>query len=433
MLANLLLMAQIDDFTEATKHSETAHYFFPDQASTFAPQSDFLYLAIFWISTFFFVMIVGLMCYFVVKYRRRPGVRPEPSASHNTTIEILWSVIPSIILVWIFYEGAVGFLDSRIVPDGAEEIQVEASSFAWTFIYPNGDTTDSLHLVQNRPVKLTLRSRDVLHSLFIPAFRQKMDVVPGRFTSFYVVPNRIGRYRIYCTEYCGNGHSIMRSYCQVHATDADRLQNTEWKKAEKPPSINGQRIWKIYCAGCHYIDGRRNTGPPLNEVWGTERTFTDGSRRMADENYIRDSIYDPNKQIVAGYEAKMPTFKGKLSEEDISHVIAFLKLKDGMASLTPETAKDKPGDVVIPAADNPAPAADGGAAGNPADQGAAANQSGDNGAQAADATAQPDGRDNKTDNTGADETTTENNDAGSSGGEAKEGSQSSGGGDGLNH
>lgn len=344
MISNFNLLAKLDDFPEANKHSETAHYFFPDQASEFAPQIDNLYMAIFWISTFFFVLIVALMCYFVVKYRRRPGVKPEPSASHNTTIEILWSVLPSIILVWIFYEGAVGFLDQRIIPDGAEEIQVEASSFAWTFTYPNGDTTDSLHLVQNRPVKLTLRSRDVLHSFFVPAFRQKMDVVPGRFTYFYAVPNRIGRYRVYCTEYCGDGHSIMKTYCQVHATDADRLQNTEWKKAEKPPSINGQRIYKIYCAGCHYIDGRRNTGPPLNEVWGTERTFTDSSRRIADENYIRDSIYDPNKEIVAGYEAKMPTFKGKLSEEDINHVIAFLKLKDGMATLTPETAKDRPGD-----------------------------------------------------------------------------------------
>jgi cytochrome c oxidase subunit II len=344
-----LMLAQVVDLPEAEKHADGAHYFFPEQASEFASRIDNLYMAIFWISTVFFAVIVGLMCYFVVKYRRQPGVRPLPSSSHNTTIEILWSVLPSIILVWIFYEGAAGYFAMRIIPEGAEEIQVEASQFAWTFTYPNGDTTDSLHLVQNRPVKLILRSRDVLHSFYIAAFRQKMDVVPGRYTTAYIVPTRVGKYRVACTEYCGDGHSIMRTYCQVHATEGARLTNTEWKKELHPPSINGQRIFKIYCAGCHNLNGTASTGPALNLIWGKNEEFTDGSSTLVDENYIRDSIYDPNKQIVKGYEPKMPTFKGKLTDKDIDHLIAFIKLKDGMATLTEATATDKPEGATPPA------------------------------------------------------------------------------------
>ena len=356
MTSNLfdLMLAQVVNLPEAEKHAEGTHYFFPEQASQFAARVDNLYMAIFWISTVFFAIIVGFMCYFVVKYRRQPGVRPLPSSSHNTTIEILWSVLPSIILVWIFYEGAAGFFEMRIIPEGAEEIQVEASQFAWTFTYSNGDTTDSLHLVQNRPVKLVLRSRDVLHSFYVAAFRQKMDVVPGRYTTAYIVPNRVGKFRVACTEYCGDGHSLMRTYCQVHESAESRLKNTEWKKELHPPSINGQRIFKIYCAGCHNVNSVASTGPALNLIWGKTEDFTDGNSTLVDENYVKDSIYDPNKQIVKGYEPKMPTFKGKLNDKDINDVIAFIKLKDAMATLTEATAKDKPEGATPPVA-NPVP------------------------------------------------------------------------------
>lgn len=313
---------------------EHSGYFFPAQASEFAARSDNLYMFIFWVSTFFFLVIVGLMCYFVVKYRRQPGVKPLPSPSHNTTIEILWSVLPSIILVYIFYEGAAGFFQTRIAPDDAEEIQVEAYQFGWTFTYPDGDISNELHIVQNRPVKLVMRSKDVLHSFYIAAFRQKMDIVPGRYTYVYLQPNRIGRYRLSCTEYCGDNHSQMRTVCVVHRTNEERKSQTEWKTPEHSPWINGQRLYKIHCAGCHNINGVAGTGPALNLAWGETRKLTDGTSVLVDENYITESIKYPNAKIHEGYGpvSKMQSFLGKLSDQDISYLISFMKLKDQMTA-----------------------------------------------------------------------------------------------------
>ena len=168
---------------EGTSNPFATEYWFPTQASSFAGEVDFLYMAIFWISLIFFVAIVGAMVYFCVKYRRKDGViAPEPSSSHNTAIEILWSVLPSIILVWIFYVGAETWFEMRIPKENAEEIQVTAKQFGWLFTYEDGDQTNELHLVRDKPVRLIMQSEDVLHSFFVAAFRQKMDIVPGRTT-----------------------------------------------------------------------------------------------------------------------------------------------------------------------------------------------------------------------------------------------------------
>ena len=193
------MLAQSDIPMPESAKVHSGSYWFPDQASTFAPNYDFLYMAILWISVVFFALIVGFMIYFCIKYRRREGVGPEPSSSHNTAIEIFWSVIPSIILVWIFYAGARDYFDMRVPFDDAEEIYVTANQFNWKFVYPDGDVSKELHIVVNRPVKLIMQSEDVLHGMFVPAFRQKMDIVPGRYTYAYLAPNRVGEYRLACT------------------------------------------------------------------------------------------------------------------------------------------------------------------------------------------------------------------------------------------
>ncbi|MEZ6096071.1 MAG: cytochrome c oxidase subunit II, partial [Pirellulaceae bacterium] len=316
------------------KHAEEAGYWFPVQASEYASMIDNLFMAIFWISTFFFVIIVAVMCYFVVRYRRQPGVKPEPSASHNTTLEILWSVLPSIILVWIFYEGARGFLEQRADPQSAEEIRVEAYQFGWQFIYPDGDISSELHVVQGRPTKLIMQSRDVLHSFYVAAFRQKMDVVPGRYTYCFLMPTKVGEYRLSCTEYCGDNHSRMRTLCVVHPTEDDRKQTTQWISPDHSPWTNGERLYKIHCAGCHNINGEKSTGPALNLTWEADRKFIDGSSMKIDENYIRESILQPQAKIVEGFgpTSKMQTFQGKLSDTEINYLISFIKLKDEMAN-----------------------------------------------------------------------------------------------------
>ena len=207
-------------------------YWFQEPASEFAGAIDSLYMDIFWISLVFFVAIVGFMVYFCFKYRRRDGViDPQPSASHNTTIEILWSVLPSILLVYMFVEGAGTFWEMKVPKPNAEEIQVIAYKYGWQFVYPNGDTTSELHLVQDRPVVLKMQSKDVLHSFFVSAFRQKQDIVPGRYTYTYIEPNKAGQYRLSCNEYCGDGHSKMRTSCIVHIDPKDRQEKHQVEKA----------------------------------------------------------------------------------------------------------------------------------------------------------------------------------------------------------
>jgi cytochrome c oxidase subunit 2 len=284
-------------------------------------------MAIFWVSTVFFLVIVGVMCYFVIKYRRRPGVGPQPSSSHNTTIEILWSVLPSIILVWFFYQGAWDYLEYKYPPDDAEEIVVTGKKWDWTFTYPDGDQASELHLVLDRPTKLVMRSEDVLHSFFVPAFRQKMDVVPGRYTYYYVKPIMDGVFRVFCTEYCGDNHSGMKTWCHVHKDDAIRKAKTEWINKNHKAWENGERLFKLNCAGCHNINGVAATGPALNDLWGREELLIDGTKVKVDENYVSESIKYPNAKVVAGYGpvSKMQTFEGKLSNQDIDYVIAYFK------------------------------------------------------------------------------------------------------------
>ncbi len=306
-----------------------SEYWFPEQASAFASQVDYLYMGVFWISLVFFVAIIALMVYFCFKYRRKGNdIAPQPSTSHNTAIEILWSVIPSILMVWIFYEGAVGYFNMRVARPDAEEIQVVASRYNWVFTYPDGDSSAELHLVRDKPARLIMQSTDVLHSLFVPAFRQKMDIVPGRYTYCYIMPTLTGQYRLSCTEYCGKGHSEMRTMCEVHDDEDDRKNNTKWIKADHEPWENGQRTYQIHCSGCHKIDGQNATGPPLNTLWAKgEEALHGGGTVKVDEQYIKDSIEYPDKHVVAtfGPVSKMNSFKGILMEEDINELIAFIK------------------------------------------------------------------------------------------------------------
>lgn len=303
-------------------------YWFPQKASSYAGEVDFLYMAIFWVSLVFFVAIVGVMIYFCIKYRRKGGViDPQPSSSHNTAIEILWSVLPSIILVWFFYQGAATYFDMRVPRPDSEEIQVTAKQYGWIFTYPDGDQTSELHLVRDKPVILKMQSEDVLHSFFVPAFRQKMDIVPGRYTYAYIDPILEGQYRLSCNEYCGTGHSKMKTMCEVHVSEEDRKINTKWIPSDHMPWENGKRIYQIQCSGCHKVNGEKATGPALNAIWGENEILMNGETVKVDDDYVLSSIWYPEKDIVQGYGpvTKMNSFKGILNQTDVNHVIAYLK------------------------------------------------------------------------------------------------------------
>lgn len=307
---------------------------FPEQASSFADRVDSLYMAIFWISAFFFILIVAVMVGFCVAYRRRPDrPNPEKSPSHNTTLELVWSIIPSFILIWIFVEGASGWFEMQKPVDNAYEIDVEAYQYGWNFTYPNGTVTTNLHLSLNQPVRLRFKSRDVLHAFFVPAFRQKCDVVPGRYTYTWVKPIRDGKYRLYCAEYCGTEHSMMKRTVFVYPDSWDEvMEKIEWDYAGKAETEegrieNGRKLYQIHCSGCHSNDGTAKTGPSFYQIWGETHKFTNSADTVVDDNYIRQSVLEPQSQIVEGFQnaTKMPSFKGKLGDEQIEWITAYIR------------------------------------------------------------------------------------------------------------
>lgn len=323
---------------------------FPTQASTFAEKSDWLYHAIFWISFAFFAVIIVLMVYFVIKYRRRDGEPAERSPSHNTWLEVTWTVVPCVLLVWMFYEGALGFLDLRTPPDDALEIQVRAKQWSWAFTYPNGETYDTLHLALNEPVKFRMRSDDVLHSFFIPEFRQKWDVVPGRFNETWAIPTRTSTaenpFRLYCAEYCGDSHSKMKSDVIVHDMTWKEIidKYLTWDPTKKQPFENGEHYYKSFgCIGCHSIDGSTKVGPSFKGFWKTE-VQTDKGMVLVDENYVTKSIQEPIAEVRTGFKPQMPNvFNGrKLNIDEIEAIIAYIKFLNDDLGVQPTTEGTQP-------------------------------------------------------------------------------------------
>ena len=303
---------------------------FPPQGSDGASAVDLLFYSITAISTFFFVAIVTVMTFFVLRYRRRLGHDVQESPSHNTPLEIVWSVLPGFILLGIFAAGFVIFLDMRRVPDGAYEIKVSARKWSWAFQYPNGLVIEDLHVPVGRPVRLLMSSQDVIHSLFIPAFRVKQDLVPGRYSEMWFRATRPGSYRLYCAEYCGQKHSGMDADVIVHEpaefdlwlrTEADKVNNL-------PPAELGALLYKRQgCAQCHAIDenSQGKAGPSFAKTFGTEQRLASGETITIDENYIRRSILEPLAQIRAGFQPVMPTYQGRLRDHEIDALIAFIK------------------------------------------------------------------------------------------------------------
>ncbi|RYF12245.1 MAG: cytochrome c oxidase subunit II [Deltaproteobacteria bacterium] len=303
-------------------------FWFPVQGSTTAAQTDWLFNFILWISAFFMLLIVGLLVAFVWNYRRRPGVEPERTATHHTPLELTWTIIPTILVVIIFYFGISGYMDIRTPPENAHEIQVTGQKWSWSFTYDNGLVDPELHVPVGEATKLIMRSEDVIHSLYIPAFRMKMDVVPGRYSDMYFKPTQVGRFQIFCAEYCGQSHSRMLSTVVVQTPEdyAAWLRDTEEKNNKKDPVALGLDLYHTRgCLQCHSTDGSRGIGPSFHGLFGRQEKLSDGSTITVDENYIHESIIEPQAKVVAGYAPVMPTFKGKLKDVQIAGIIAWIK------------------------------------------------------------------------------------------------------------
>ncbi len=313
----------------ARKAGSDATFWMPEQASSVAPTVDYVFYVVYWLSVVFFVGIVAAMLLFAFRYRRRHvDQRAQSQVSHNNVIETLWTVIPLGLVVWIFWIGFTGFLDLRTPPANSYQIAVTAQKWSWSFTYPNGYVTDKLHVPVDRPVELTMTSEDVIHSFFVPAFRVKMDVVPGKYTKAWFQATGPGEYPLFCTEYCGTQHSQMLSNVIVHEPGGFEpwlAEASEWID-KMPPAEAGQRVYQVRgCTQCHTVDGVNGIGPTFKGIFGREEQFADGSRGVVDENYIRESILYPQAKIVAGYEPVMPTYQGRLKDNEITVLIEYLK------------------------------------------------------------------------------------------------------------
>jgi len=280
------------------------------------------------VSAVFYVLILGLMLAFVIKYRRREGQGPEPSPSHSTSLEMLWTIIPTILVAVMFIWGFWGYMEMRQAPDDSYEIQVLAKKWAWSFVYPNGHIEADLHVPVDRPIRLLMTSDDVIHSLYIPAFRLKMDIVPGRYNKTWFLPREAGEYQLFCAEYCGTQHSAMLAKVVVHPSGEfekwlDEAAN--FLKRMTPVEGGALLYQRRGCAQCHTVDGGAKVGPSFKGVFGTEQPLASGETMTVDENYIRESLLDPMAKVRAGYKPVMPTYKGQLKDEEISAIIAYIK------------------------------------------------------------------------------------------------------------
>jgi len=306
---------------------------FPEQASTFASQVDLLYLYLIGISVFFTVGIVAALIFFAVKYREKEKYATGAEIHGSVGLETFWSIIPFIISMTIFLGGAVVYYNQFRPPADAMEIYVVGKQWMWKLQHETGQREiNELHIPVGRKVKLTMTTEDVLHDFGIPAFRTKADVIPGRYTSIWFEATKPGKYRIQCMEYCGLNHSGMGGWVYV----MEQRDFDNWLSGSvsgQTPVEAGKDLFenKLGCASCHQLNDQ-GRGPKLAGVFGSEQKLTTGQTVLADEQYIRNSILNPQGQIVAGYQPIMPTFKGQVTEEQLVSLVAYIKSLSGGAA-----------------------------------------------------------------------------------------------------
>ena len=311
----------------------------PMQGSDVAVMWDHLYNFLLWLSVFFFILVVGGMIYFAVAYRASSGAKPRYITGDHT-IEIVWTIVPTILLMVIFAWGWNVYKAMITPPIDAMEIRVIGKQWLWQFQYDDGRSTiGELYVPAGKPIKLIMSSEDVIHSFFIPDFRVKQDVVPGMYSSVWFESKVPGKHQVYCAEYCGASHSLMLA--KVYALSPEDW--TAWKKgktiakagepAASPASAQlaslpeqGKKLVAAKgCIACHSDDGTTKIGPTYKGLYMSDVELADGSKVKADDNYIRESIVKPQAKIVKGFNPIMPTFQGLVTETEMNSIIAYIK------------------------------------------------------------------------------------------------------------
>jgi cytochrome c oxidase subunit 2 len=306
------------------------------QASNFVQGVDMAFIVILGISFVFLIGLTVVMLVFIFKYNKKRNPKAT-QIEGSVKLEIIWTVVPFLLTMLMFYYGWAGWKPMQKAPKDAMEITVYGRMWNFSFEYENGKRTDTLFLPKDQAIKLNLVAMDVLHSLYIPAFRVKQDMVPGlENNSMWFEPQKLGTYELFCAEYCGLQHSYMYTYVEVMEDSAFRAwvadtANVAALSAEiESPTATGKRIMQnIGCFACHTIDGTKLVGPSFKGIWGKEHTVKTGKEMrqvLVDEEYIRSSIYDPNADVVDGFgKGLMLSYEGQLSEDDIGNIIEYLK------------------------------------------------------------------------------------------------------------
>lgn len=307
-----------------------ASSFSPTAGTEIAARWDNLYGFLLISSAISCFILIGGMIYFVLKYKRKSAADKTAYITHNTFAEFLWSFIPLVIFLAIFAWGWYLYHDMRKMPQDALEVHIRGKQWAWEAEYKSGIKTSNLVVAPiNKDVKLIMTSTDVLHSFFVPSFRIKQDVVPGRYTTLWFNANKLGDFHIFCTEYCGTQHSGMLGTLKVVTQqEYDAWLDEESKMGLLPIAKRGEKLFNIKaCASCHSVaDASQKVGPTLWQKFGSEEEIDGVGKIKIDEDYIRESILNPNAKIVKGFQKNvMPAFQGQVSEAELAAIIEYIK------------------------------------------------------------------------------------------------------------
>ncbi len=309
-------------------------------AATGARQVDLVLFALVVFAVVLVAVIGTVMLVFLIRYRRGSAADRSGRVDAATRLELTWVAIPTAIALGLFGWAAAVYLDQSTPPEDAYTVYVVGSQWMWKLQHPDGRREiDGLHVPAGRAVKLVLTSEDVIHSFFIPAFRVKQDALPGRYTTLWFEPERIGRYRLLCAEYCGTGHATMGGWVEVMppAAFAAWLGDDAQAPPGSPGTAEGRMaagegaFFRLGCGSCH-LPAARVRAPRLDGLFGSEVRLRSGRTVIADEQYVRESILEPQAKIVAGYESPsvMPTYRGQVDEDDLVELVELVRsLQDG--------------------------------------------------------------------------------------------------------
>jgi cytochrome c oxidase subunit 2 len=299
---------------------------YPEQASNFAPQVDSLMTFLILSSAFFTILITAAIIFCFLKYHRKGKNEIGAPIHGDMRLELTWIVVPFILAMGMFGWGAAVYVDYRHAPPDTLDIYMVGKQWMWKAQQPNGRREiNELHVPVGRDIKLILASEDVIHDFFVPAFRVKMDVVPGHYNTMWFRPTRTGRYHFFCSQYCGTNHAVMGGWVTVMEPSDYAAWLSGSTGEDVNPVVAGERLFaEKACSTCHLSNGT-GRAPSLNGVYGGSVHLADGSSVTADDAYIRESILVPNAKIVAGYQPLMPAFQGQLTEEQIMSLTAYIK------------------------------------------------------------------------------------------------------------